>query len=97
MSDHTTRSQSGSSAAKPPVGDDCRYFLAEMTGPMSVRLVDGCHDGPEGVAKAAKLIGRIFGKSGPWVMVKIEDVPDIDVPINEADAALCREAAERYG
>ncbi len=69
---------------------DCRFWLAEMSGPMSVRLIDGCHDSPEGVAAAAKLHRRIFGKAGDeWVMVEISPAPDIDVAINEQAADDC--------
>lgn len=78
-------------SVKPVATPGCRYFLAEQTGPMSIRLVDGCHEAPEGVAKAAKLHGRIFGSTGPWLMVEITPVPDIDVPINEDAAGTCRD------
>ena len=68
---------------------ECRYFLAREIGPMAVELVDGCHDSPEGVAKAAKLMDRIFSAKGPWVMVEIYDMPDVDPPINEQAAKDC--------
>lgn len=68
---------------------ECRYFLARQTGPMAVELVDGCHDSPEGVARAAKLIGRIFRDEGPWLMVELHPLPDMDPPINEEAARSC--------
>lgn len=55
---------------------------------------DGPHSTPEGVAKAAKLIGRIIGDDGPWVMVEVHPLPDIDVPINEADVSLLADAVK---
>jgi hypothetical protein len=81
---------------------DCRYWLAETVGPMAMRLIDGCHDSPEGVAKAAKLHQRIFGVSapsarGPWIMVEISPVPDVDVAINEQAADECRALLNRQG
>jgi hypothetical protein len=69
--------------------DDCRYYLARQAGPMSLELVDGCHGDPAGVAKAAKLHGHIFGSEGPWIMVELRPVPDIDVQIDEDAAATC--------
>lgn len=35
---------------------------------------DGPHDTPEGVARAAELLGRL-GHEGPWVMVEVFPVP----------------------
>lgn len=77
--------------------EDCRYFLAKQTGPMAVELVDGCHDSPEGVAKAAKLIGHIFNDKGPWVMVELHDMPDLDPPINEQAAQTCAHLVAEFG
>lgn len=37
------------------VEEPCRFWLARLEGNV-VHLEDGCHDGPEGVAKAAKLV-----------------------------------------
>lgn len=70
---------------------DCRFFLGRTHGPGlgAVELVDGCHSDAEGVARAAKLIGRIFNDDGPWVMVELHPLPDLDPPINDADAELC--------
>lgn len=75
---------------------DCRYYLAEADGPMSIRLIDGCHGTPEGVAEAATLHSKIFGNTGPWLMVEIYDVPEFNGKINEDDAALCRELVQEY-
>lgn len=75
---------------------DCRYYLAKQTGPMAVELVDGCHGSPEGVAQAAKLLSRIFGQEGPWLMVELHPVSDVDVPINEDAAATCRALVENH-
>jgi hypothetical protein len=69
--------------------ESCRYFLAERDGPMAVRLVDGCHDSPEGVMQALKLHRRIFGREADWCMVEIHTLPDLDPPINEAAADDC--------
>lgn len=63
----------------------------------SVRLVDGCHGSPEGVVKAAKLMGRIFRDEGPWVMVKVEPLPDMGVPINEQAAQDCANLLAEWG
>lgn len=42
----------------------------------SIDLIDGMHDEPEGVAKAAALHDIIYGEdAGPFVMVEISDVP----------------------
>lgn len=73
--------------------DDCRFYLAKSSGPMSIELVDGCHGGPEGVAKAAKLIRGIFGdrdEDAGWFMVEITPVPSQDVPVNEDAVQACR-------
>lgn len=76
-------------SAEHPAASTCRYWLAERDG-MAVTLLDGCHDDPEGVAEAAKLHRRIFGKKGEgWIMVEIHDLPDLDPPINEDAAATC--------
>lgn len=64
---------------------------------MSVELVDGCHGSPEGVAKAAKLIGRIFNDAGPWLMVELHDLPDLDPPINEQAAQTCAHLVAEFG
>jgi hypothetical protein len=73
---------------------DYRYYLARQTGPMAVELVDGCHGHPDGVAKAAKVHGRIFGDQGPWFMVEIHALPDDDPSINEEAAAICARLIE---
>lgn len=67
----------------------CRYWLAKQTGPMAVELVDGCHGAPEGVVEAAKLHQRIFGDAGPYLMVEVHELPNLDVAINEDAAATC--------
>lgn len=76
---------------------DCRYFLARQAGPMQVELVDGCHGSPEGVAKAAKLLGHIFRDDGPWIMVELHELPDIDPPINEGAANACAHLVAEFG
>lgn len=89
-----------------PGGEGCRYWLGrveeqdEMPASgtkTSVRLVDGCHDGPEGVVKAAKLMARIFRDTGPWVMVKVEPLPDLDVSVNEQAAQTCAHLVAEFG
>lgn len=78
--------------------ENCRYYLAQPSGPMSVRLVDGCHSSPKGVVEAAKIYQSIFGDEGPWVMVAVSDVPeDLEVEIDEESAEILREALARYG
>lgn len=67
---------------------DCRFWLGRVEGNV-VHLEDGCHGGPEGVAKAAKLIKRIFGDERDWVMVEMHPMPDLDPPINEDAASSC--------
>lgn len=74
----------------------CRFWLGRRDG-NTVRLEDGCHSDPEGVAKAAKLHERIFGDRGPWVMVEIQDVPDLDPPINEKAAQECAHLVAEFG
>jgi hypothetical protein len=76
---------------------DCRYWLARETGGRGVELVDGCHDSPEGVAKAAKLMGRIFRDEGPWLMVELHPMPDLDPPINEEAARDCAYLVDEFG
>lgn len=72
-----------------PATSVCRYFLARRTVGMQVEIVDGCHDSPEGVAKAKKLHTRIFGEEDGWLMVEVHPIPDLDPPINEDAAASC--------
>jgi hypothetical protein len=79
------------------VSDECRYFLARRSEPMEVELVDGCHSSPEGVAKAAKLLGRIFRDEGPWIMVELHPMPDLDPPINEDAARDCAYLIDEFG
>lgn len=67
----------------------CNLYLARQTTGMQVEIVDGGHDDPAGVAMAAKLNERIFGRSDRWVMVEINELPDIDTPINEEAASAC--------
>jgi hypothetical protein len=82
----------------PPLDSpDCRYWLGRETAPGKVDLVDGCHDGPEGVAQAAKLFSRIFRDEGPWVMVEIHPMPDLDPPINEDAARDCAYLIDEFG
>lgn len=69
---------------------DCRYWLAREKDLRQVELVDGCHGSPEGVAQAIKLMHRIFGDEGPWLMVEIHPAPDAGAAeINEGAAADC--------
>jgi hypothetical protein len=72
--------------------DDCRYWLAKQTGSMSVQLVDGCHGDPEGVALAKKLHTRLFEDEGPYIMVEIHALPDLDPEVNEDNIALLKMA-----
>lgn len=59
----------------------------------SIDLIDGQHDEPEGVSKAAALHDIIFGDdSGPFVMVEISDVP----PLLKA-SGINHDAAEACG
>lgn len=88
-----TSSTKRSSLAHPT----CRYWLAQETGQGNVRLVDGSHDSPEGVAKAAKLMQRIFRDDGPWLMVEIHAMPDIDVSINEEAAQAVGNLVAEWG
>lgn len=75
----------------PAFSETCRYYLARESGPMSIQLVDGCHDSPEEVAKAAALHERIFGaRTGEWIMVELQAVPGVAVAINEDAAEVCR-------
>jgi hypothetical protein len=74
---------------------NCRYWLASYDHP-TVRLEDGCHNSPEGVAEAAKLHKRIFGAEGPWIMVELHPLPDMDVPINEESAEICAQLVQRH-
>jgi len=67
----------------------CNLYLARETTGMQVEIVDGGHDSPAGVARAAKLNERIFGHSDRWVMVEIHELPDLDAPINEEAADVC--------
>ncbi len=75
----------------------CNLYLARQTGPMAVELVDGGHDLPEDVARAAKLQDRIFGDNGPWVMVQVHEIPTVEVSINEEAAADCARMVEEFG
>lgn len=81
----------------PNFSEGCRYFLARASGPMSVELVDGCHGSPEGVAKAAKLLRHIFRDEGPWLMVELHAMPDVDPPINEDAANTCAHLIAEFG
>lgn len=71
---------------------DCRYFLG-CDGTLPV-AVDGGHDSPAGVAKAAKLYKKIFKDNGPWVMLEVHALPDLDPPIDEESAAICAKLIE---
>jgi hypothetical protein len=53
----------------------CNLYLARQLAEMQVSLEDGGHSTPEEVATAAKLIERIFGESGSWIMVSVEPLP----------------------
>lgn len=53
----------------------CRFFLARDTGRNWPECIDGCHDSPAGVVKAAELIKRISGDEGPWLMVEVHPLP----------------------
>jgi hypothetical protein len=75
---------------------DCRFWLGRIDGNV-VHLEDGCHGGPEGVAEAAKLIKRIFHKDGPWVMVELHEMPDLDPPINDEAADACAYVVAEFG
>jgi hypothetical protein len=66
-----------------------QLFLAVRHAYLQVELLDGYHPTPEGVAKAAKLFGRIFNDTRPFVMVEVHDLPDLDPPINEEAADTC--------
>lgn len=70
------------------------FYLARSVGPMAVELVDGVHGDPAGVATAARLHAKIFNDAGPWIMVDVRDVPDVDVSINEEAAATCARLVE---
>jgi len=64
-----------------------------------IELIDGPHDQPEGVRKAEKIIGGIGldkGKERNYVMVIIDDIPDIDVPVNEEAIEQNRKALDNY-
>ena len=64
----------------------------------AVRLVDGPHSKPEGVAQAAKLIRvlRLSAIERP-VMVAVSPVPDVDVPVNEKAVAAIRHMQDVNG
>ena len=69
----------------------CNLYLARQTTGMQVEIVDGGHDGAAGVARAAKLHERVFGrgKKSDWLMVEIHELPAIDAAINEEAASAC--------
>lgn len=74
-----------------------KYYLAKMTGLMAIALLDGQHAEPEGVAQAAKLYRRIFNEdTSGYVMVAVDDVPDINVPIDEEAADICARSVATY-
>lgn len=58
-------------------------------------VMDGPHSTPEGVAEAAKLYRRIFGDEGPFAMVEVHPIPDLDPPIDEDAAGVCRDLIQR--
>lgn len=64
----------------PCNAEDCRLYLARITGPMSVEIVDGCHANTSDVAKAAKIYKDLFSDEGPWAMVEVRPMPG-DPPI----------------
>lgn len=70
---------------------ECRFYLARQVGPMAVELVDGCHSDHAGVARTAKLIDRILGDRGSWLMVELHELPAIYAEVDEEAAAACRE------
>lgn len=79
----------------PCAGSGCNLYLARITGPMQVEIVDGCHSDHAGVAKAAKLHDAIFKDKGPWAMVQVHPMPALDPPINDAAAADCAAIVEQ--
>jgi len=52
-----------------------RFYLARRSGLREIELVDGGHDGPEAVVKAARIFKRVYQDEGPWVMVQVGEVP----------------------
>ena len=75
----------------------CAFFLAEFIDGKITNL-DGCHGGPEDVAKALKLYRRLgfFKPEATYRMLQVHDVPDLDPPINEEAAAQCRTVLDHY-
>jgi hypothetical protein len=67
------------------------YFLL-IAYPGGQIDVDGGHDDIEGVVKARRLYNTIFADKGAkFKAIKIVDIPDIDVAINEEAANTCAE------
>jgi hypothetical protein len=63
----------------------------------NVHLLDGPHEGPEGVATSKKIIqgiGLDRGLNRNYVMAVISDVPDLEVKVNEDAIATCKQAVD---
>lgn len=64
-----------------------------------VKLLDGPHDDPIGVKEAEQIITRIGldkGLNRNYVMVTVEDVPDVKVTLNEEAISLNKKAVDTF-
>lgn len=71
------------------MGKVCTFWLAEREGSV-IRLLDGCHDSPDGVATARAYHEQLgFARPGQdLVMVEITAVPDADPSIDTSGNPL---------
>jgi len=74
---------------------ECSYFLLSIS-PSGTVSVDGCHQCPRDVVKAKKLIESlncIPKEDGTrYKMIKIEDVPELNVSVNKGAVDTLNEA-----
>lgn len=77
------------------------YWLAEVTSkfphgsPAQIKLADGAHNSPEGVAQAQKIIRglKFLPQDREFVMVTIEAVPDTSAEVNQEAINSLNQAA----
>lgn len=72
-----------------------RYFLARYGGIGWPQAEDGPHDSPAGVAKAKALMKELFEDDGPWVMLTVKSIPNVEVQLDEDAADACAAMIQR--
>ena len=84
-----------------------QYWLAEATkvdenGTVwNVVLEDGAHDSQKGVIEAQKIISgigldKINGRNRRYVMVTVEELPDMEVKINDDAISCCKKMVDEH-